>query len=69
MWVNGAAMTTTYRTDVFAQYGAQADAEIDRIIAQNMVPARGAQQASHDAPRPLAKREADAKGATSQRAG
>ena len=34
----GAAINTTYRTDVFAQYGA--DAEIARIIAQNMPSAR-----------------------------
>ncbi len=32
----GAAATTSYRTDVFAQYGADADAEIARIIARNM---------------------------------
>ncbi|WP_144143511.1 HlyD family efflux transporter periplasmic adaptor subunit [Paraburkholderia sp. BCC1884] len=32
----GAALSTSYRTDVFAQYGADADAEIARIIAQNM---------------------------------
>ncbi|CAG4889421.1 HlyD family secretion protein [Paraburkholderia saeva] len=32
----GAAQNTSYRTDVFAEYGAQADAEIARIIAQNM---------------------------------
>ncbi|TAL98864.1 MAG: HlyD family efflux transporter periplasmic adaptor subunit [Paraburkholderia sp.] len=32
----GAALNTSYRTDVFAGYGAQADAEIARIIAQNM---------------------------------
>jgi membrane fusion protein (multidrug efflux system) len=32
----GAAVGTSYRTDVFAQYGAHADAEIARIIAQNM---------------------------------
>jgi membrane fusion protein, multidrug efflux system len=30
-----AAVNTTYRTDVFAQYGAQADAEIAKIIEQN----------------------------------
>ncbi len=36
----GAAINTTYRTDVFAQYGADADAEIARIIAQNMPLAR-----------------------------
>ncbi|CAH2900713.1 HlyD family secretion protein [Paraburkholderia sp. 22098] len=38
----GAAVNTTYRTDVFAQYGADADAEIARIIAQNMPMARTA---------------------------
>ncbi|OAJ53440.1 hemolysin D [Paraburkholderia ginsengiterrae] len=32
----GAAVNTSYRTDVFAEYGADADAEIARIIAQNM---------------------------------
>ncbi|CAD6537341.1 Multidrug export protein EmrA [Paraburkholderia kirstenboschensis] len=38
----GAAVNTAYRTDVFAQYGADADAEIARIIAQNMPMARTA---------------------------
>jgi membrane fusion protein (multidrug efflux system) len=33
----GAALNTRYRTDVFADYGAQADDEIARIIAQNSV--------------------------------
>ncbi|TAM54367.1 MAG: HlyD family efflux transporter periplasmic adaptor subunit [Paraburkholderia sp.] len=33
----GAAVNTTYRTDVFAQYGAQADAEIAKIIEQNQM--------------------------------
>nr|WKF61229.1 Multidrug export protein EmrA [Paraburkholderia busanensis] len=33
----GAATNTTYRTDVFSEYGAQADAEIAKIIAQNVV--------------------------------
>jgi membrane fusion protein (multidrug efflux system) len=32
----GAAVGTSYHTDVFAQYGADADAEIARIIAHNM---------------------------------
>ncbi|SIT39301.1 multidrug efflux system [Paraburkholderia ribeironis] len=32
----GAAAGTSYRTDVFAQYGADADVEIARIIARNM---------------------------------
>jgi membrane fusion protein, multidrug efflux system len=31
----GAATNTSYRTDVFAQYGAQVDAEIAKIIQQN----------------------------------
>ena len=31
----GAAVNTTYHTDVFAQYGEQADAEIAKIIGQN----------------------------------
>ncbi|MFM0208621.1 HlyD family efflux transporter periplasmic adaptor subunit [Paraburkholderia sediminicola] len=34
-----AAVNTTYRTDVFAQYGAQADAEIAKIIEHNEVTA------------------------------
>jgi membrane fusion protein (multidrug efflux system) len=33
----GAAINTRYQTDVFAEYGAQADDEIARIIAQNAV--------------------------------
>lgn len=32
-----AAVNTTYRTDVFARYGEQADAEIAKIIAQNVM--------------------------------
>lgn len=32
----GAATNTSYRTDVFAKYGAQADAEIEKIIARNI---------------------------------
>ncbi|MCP3717328.1 HlyD family efflux transporter periplasmic adaptor subunit [Paraburkholderia sp. CNPSo 3281] len=36
----GAAVKTTYHTDVFAQYGAQADAEIARIVEQNEVVAQ-----------------------------
>jgi membrane fusion protein (multidrug efflux system) len=32
----GAAVGTSYHTDVFAEYGADADAEIAKIIAQNM---------------------------------
>jgi membrane fusion protein (multidrug efflux system) len=33
----GAAVNTTYHTDVFAQYGEQADAEIAKIIEQNEI--------------------------------
>jgi membrane fusion protein (multidrug efflux system) len=36
----GAAGTTAYHTDVFAQYGAQADAEIARIIGANEMASR-----------------------------
>ncbi|EEA01893.1 secretion protein HlyD family protein [Burkholderia sp. H160] len=36
----GAAQNTRYRTDVFAQYDAQADAEIDKIIKQNEMVSR-----------------------------
>jgi membrane fusion protein (multidrug efflux system) len=33
----GAATTTSYRTDVFSRYGDEADAEIERIIAENVI--------------------------------
>ena len=36
----GAAVNTTYHTDVFAQYGEQADAEIAKIIGQNEMEAQ-----------------------------
>nr|WP_057923894.1 HlyD family efflux transporter periplasmic adaptor subunit [Burkholderia ambifaria] len=44
----GAAVKTTYRTGVFEQYGAQADAEITKIIEQNEMDslAIGAKQAA-----------------------
>ncbi|SAK52189.1 multidrug resistance protein A [Caballeronia temeraria] len=32
----GAASTTSYRTDVYSHYGEQADAQIERIIAENV---------------------------------
>ncbi|MDR5817248.1 HlyD family efflux transporter periplasmic adaptor subunit [Caballeronia sp. LZ033] len=32
----GAATTTSYKTDVFSRYGEEADAEIERIIADNV---------------------------------
>ncbi|HTR11627.1 MAG TPA: EmrA/EmrK family multidrug efflux transporter periplasmic adaptor subunit, partial [Paraburkholderia sp.] len=35
-----AAVNTTYRTDVFAKYGEQADAEIAKIIEQNEMDAQ-----------------------------
>lgn len=38
----GAATNTSYRTEVFAQYGAQADAEIAKIIRENEAPNHGA---------------------------
>ncbi|RFU49429.1 HlyD family efflux transporter periplasmic adaptor subunit [Paraburkholderia sp. DHOC27] len=41
-----AAVNTTYHTDVFAQYGAAADAEIAQIIAQNMPVSRTAATAA-----------------------
>jgi len=56
-----AAVNTRYRTDVFDGYGAQADAEIARIITQNTVgdPRAAASAASQTAkPRPLAKHDA-----------
>jgi membrane fusion protein, multidrug efflux system len=48
----GAAVKTTYHTDVFAQYGAQADAEIAKIIEQNEVVAqiKAAQPAAKSVP-------------------
>ena len=44
----GAAVKTSYHTDVFAQYGAQADAEIAKIIEQNelVAQAKAAQPAA-----------------------
>jgi membrane fusion protein (multidrug efflux system) len=54
----GAAMNTTYRTDVFSQYGAQADAEIARIIAQNTVGVGSTNVAGRAAAKALAEHEA-----------
>ncbi|ASV96889.1 HlyD family efflux transporter periplasmic adaptor subunit [Paraburkholderia aromaticivorans] len=51
-----AATNTTYRTDVFAQYGAAADAEIAQIIAQNMPASRVA--ASATPPKSAVRRDA-----------
>ena len=50
-----AAVNTTYRTDVFAEYGAAADAQIEQIIGQN-VPL--SQSASTGAPQKSAARHA-----------
>ncbi|SIT36825.1 Membrane fusion component of tripartite multidrug resistance system [Paraburkholderia piptadeniae] len=68
----GTAMNTTYHTDVFDGYGAQADAEIEKIIAQNSVPMHASPMASATSSRPLAKPDAGEKGdrrGGSQRAG
>jgi membrane fusion protein, multidrug efflux system len=54
----GAAVNTSYRTDVFAQYGAQADAEIATIIAQNMPEARSAAVKAPAQTKVAAKRDA-----------
>ncbi|MBV8260228.1 MAG: EmrA/EmrK family multidrug efflux transporter periplasmic adaptor subunit, partial [Paraburkholderia sp.] len=51
----GAAQNTRYRTDVFAQYDAQADGEIEKIIKQNEMTA--AATASQPSPQRLAARD------------
>jgi len=52
----GNAANTVLQTDVFAQYGAKADAEIARIIAENAGPNGGAHSlSSSSAPRASAK--------------
>ncbi|MEM5366628.1 HlyD family efflux transporter periplasmic adaptor subunit [Paraburkholderia azotifigens] len=38
----GAASNTSYRTDVFAEYGSQADIEIAKLLAQNEMASRAA---------------------------
>jgi membrane fusion protein (multidrug efflux system) len=40
----GAAHTTSYRTDVFARYGEEADAQIAKIIGENMTDSRSVAQ-------------------------
>ncbi|MBP0590603.1 HlyD family efflux transporter periplasmic adaptor subunit [Paraburkholderia sp. LEh10] len=65
----GAAVTTSYRTDVFAQYGAQADAEIEKIIAQNIVPLHPASAGNAASSRPLARRDAGETNGTARHAG
>jgi len=51
-----AATNTTYHTDVFAQYGEQADAEIAKIIEQNEMvePVKTAKSAAKPAPTKIA---------------
>ncbi|KAA0997669.1 HlyD family efflux transporter periplasmic adaptor subunit [Paraburkholderia panacisoli] len=65
----GAAMNTSYRTDVFAQYGAQADAEIANTIARNMVPLHMGPAGNVISLMPSARRDASGKSGTKQRAG
>ena len=65
----GAAMNTSYRTDVFAEYGAQADAEIEKIIAQNIVPLHAGSTGNVVSSMPSAKRDASDRNGPKQRAG
>ena len=65
----GAAMNTSYRTDVFAGYGAQADAEIEKIIAQNIVPLHAGSTGNVVSSIPSAKRDASDKSGAKPRAG
>ena len=55
-----AAVNTTYRTDVFAQYGAAAEAQIEQIIAQNIPLSQGA---SKSTPQKIAVRHATSRNA------
>ena len=57
----GQAPTTTYQTDVFDKYGAEADAEIARIIAENAGP-----NANGGSPKPTAANGAAAKPAANK---
>lgn len=54
----GAASNTTYRTDVFANYGAQADAEIEKIIERNEVQADAGPATTPAARKTVANRDA-----------
>ncbi|MGN6653276.1 HlyD family secretion protein [Trinickia sp.] len=65
----GAAMNTSYRTDVFAGYGAQADAEIEKIIAQNSVPMHAGSTGNGVSSSPFAKRDASDTSGAKQHAG
>ncbi|NRO98093.1 HlyD family efflux transporter periplasmic adaptor subunit [Paraburkholderia sp. NMBU_R16] len=57
----GAAANTSYRTDVFAEYGAQANAEIEKIIAQNIVSSRAGSMGNVVSSTPSAKPDASEK--------
>lgn len=65
----GAAMNTSYRTDVFTEYGAQADAEIEKIIARNIVPLHAGSTGNVVLSTPPAKRDASDQSGTTQHAG
>ncbi|MGU7816299.1 HlyD family secretion protein [Burkholderia sp. AW49-1] len=64
----GAATNTSYRTDVFAEYGAQADAEIEKIIARNTIIGRAGATAHAGEPTASAAREAKNPSDTTRRA-
>ncbi|WP_175779574.1 HlyD family efflux transporter periplasmic adaptor subunit [Burkholderia anthina] len=65
----GAATNTSYRTDVFAEYGAQADAEIEKIIAQNIVTGHAAATGRVASSMPVATRDAGGTRSARLRAG
>ncbi|SIT52032.1 multidrug efflux system [Paraburkholderia piptadeniae] len=65
----GAAENTSYRTCVFAEYGAQADAEIEKIIAQNIVPLHAGSTGKVVSSMPFAKRDASDRSSAKQHAG
>jgi len=65
----GAAMNTSYRTDVFTEYGAQADAEIEKVIARNIVPLHAGSTGNVVLSTPPAKRDASDQTGTKQHAG
>ncbi|OAJ61737.1 hemolysin D [Paraburkholderia ginsengiterrae] len=65
----GAAINTAYHTNVFAEYGAQADAEIANIIARNIVPSLAEPAGSVASLMPSTKRDTSDKNDTKRRAG
>ncbi|VWB54203.1 HlyD family secretion protein [Burkholderia lata] len=64
----GAAINTSYRTGVFAEYGAQADAEIEKIIARNVVVEHAGSKGPAGSPTASVKRDASAMRDTTRRA-